>query len=715
MYINLDGGTLLNPLYLDVAPPLTAISINIKPDSYVQLKGHDLDTRSTTGNTAVTTVETGATLDFGWAPDGITPLVIKKNVTGGTNNFVTQQGSILKITSPDGISVTTAAGNVQYTTGTNKTFAPLATFWYTGKTNQVTGDGLSNTGNARQIIIDMADNNLSTTLTLPFSLTNATTISSTGGKLDIRKGQFLETTAAYVKGVTNENGSGTLYMSPGTLYRISSLSSADVQPNIPRMSGVSFPYKLDGGTIELSAAGDQTLRGNKAYRNLTFANSGVKTVSSAPTSITGTILIKDDAVLNVAANAMGGAGTNLAMIGNSKYITAGVLTKPDAQGTYTLGPGTTIEFTNSNNVTLQQIRLGLSSENPIMYNHIIISGNNVGNTSLASTPIMMQSGSSFRVTGTGVFRHYNINGFSGAVNTCITDLPTVYLDEGSSIDYNRPDGNNQNISNNVAYKNLLLSGAGNKIAPAGNLLIEGNFIKSGSADFIHNNGTAIFSGSALQNVSGSLPEILFNNLTINTVNGVSVNSNISIYKQLLLGSAAKLILNTGNITLRSDKNNTANVAKIPANTTITYNAGLFVVERYINSGLKINGQHSKSWQFLSAPAFGESILSTWQENKSAVSNYGTWITNNDIAGWSAQGFDGYSIAPSMKSYNSINNTWTGIPNTSINLENALGYMLFVRGDRTVTTTGQDAKPTTLRARGKLYAPQPGFSPSANFG
>ena len=134
-----------------------------------------------------------------------------------------------------------------------------------------------------------------------------------------------------------------------------------------------------------------------------------------------------------------------------------------------------------------------------------------------------------------------------------------------------------------------------------------------------------------------------------------------------------------------------------------------MVARFINTGLAVDGAHGKSWQFLSTPAFGETVRSTWQENKSALANYGTIITNNDLTNWSSQGFDAYSAGgPSMKTYEPVTNSWIGIPNTGINLENRNGYMLFVRGDRTVTGSGQNAKPTILRTIGKLHAPHDGF-------
>ncbi len=714
MHINFDGGTMTSPILLNVAPTAVAISMTIKTNGFVQLKGYDLDTKSTTGNTAIITVEKDATLDFGWAADGTTPLVIKKIVTGnGTNNFVTLAGSILRITSLDGISETSALGNVQYIGSANKTFHTSGIFWYIGKANQITGDGMGSSGTGRQVVIEMAQNNLSTTLTQSFSLTNNTSASSSGGKLDIRKGQFLETPTAFIDGVINENASGTLYMSPGTLYRINSLSTSGGQVNIPRMSGVTFPYKLDGGTIELSAAGNQTLRGNKAYRHLTFSNSGTKSVSSAPSSITGTILIKDNAVLNVGVNAMGGAGTNLTMEGNSKYINAGVLTKPDAQGAYTLGQTTSIEFSNSNNLTIQDIRLGLSAENPIAYNDIIVSGNNVGNTSIASTPIKMQTGSTFTMLSGATFRHKNANGFSGTSNTCLTNVPSVSLAPGSTIEYNRDNGTNQNISIQQPYQNLILSGSGTKTAPADILPIQGHLSKTGTANFVHNNGTVLFNGNKMQTLSGTGSTMLFHNFTNDNSSAISIDNDVAVAKELRLKPGSTTVLNTGYIVLKSDKNNTANVAEIPINSTISYNTGRFVVERFINTGLPINGAHPKSWQFLSTPAFGETVRATWQENKIATANYGSIITNNDLTNWSSQGFDAYSAGgPSMKTYQPLTNSWLGIPNTGINLENPNGYMIFIRGDRTVTGAGQDAKPTTLQTIGKLYAPQAGYEPES---
>jgi len=103
---------------------------------------------------------------------------------------------------------------------------------------------------------------------------------------------------------------------------------------------------------------------------------------------------------------------------------------------------------------------------------------------------------------------------------------------------------------------------------------------------------------------------------------------------------------------------------------------------------------------LSTPAFGETIFNTWQEKGSkTISGYGTWIT--DKTG-TANGFDDFSVAPSMKYFDEMSNSFSGILGTDINLETKNAYMIFVRGDRKATLINSPATPTVLRTRGKIY-------------
>jgi hypothetical protein len=153
----------------------------------------------------------------------------------------------------------------------------------------------------------------------------------------------------------------------------------------------------------------------------------------------------------------------------------------------------------------------------------------------------------------------------------------------------------------------------------------------------------------------------------------------------------------GNIRLLSDAVRTASVAAVTGN--INYGAGRFIAERYIPA--------HKAWQLLAVPTTtGQTIRDAWQEGSSPGADvnpgYGTIITSN-IAG---HGFDILTPAgPSMKIYNSATNAWEGIPNTDTDpVANKKGYMLIVRGDRSVTTSNAAATPTVLRTTGKLFAP-----------
>ncbi|MCW3124842.1 MAG: hypothetical protein JWO03_500 [Bacteroidetes bacterium] len=370
--LNFNGTT---TQYLDAASTVTAWPMNINSGAYVALQNHDLIANSNTSLTSIITVKTGGTLDFGFAADGITANVINKVTTGanGTNQFATQQGSTLKITSPDGLyQSSNGLGNVQFTTG-NKSFNQLATFWYTGRANQVTGDAITNTANGKQIIIEMASNNLSIALTQSTALSNSTTINATGGKLDIRKGQVLETTSAYITGST-----GTLIMAGGTLYRIPALSAGSTDV-IPRMDGATYSYTLTGGTIELSGAGAQTLRGNRTYYNVKFSGSNIygtdyKNLSSDAAIndsliITGTTTVVNcvDASLN--PTAFTGAG-GLIMDAGRLMIKTLNTTSPELTGgniPYNMTGGT-VELYGSGSGTHQVLRATDNSGTLSYYN-----------------------------------------------------------------------------------------------------------------------------------------------------------------------------------------------------------------------------------------------------------------------------------------------------------------------------------------------------------
>jgi hypothetical protein len=425
------------------------INFNICNGAYVQL-GANLDL----GNSAKVTDSLGATLDFGF--NGSTPLYVTTYSSGA--GFESRQGSTLKITDPDGILYDVASlysstiGNVRTITKTNRSYSPLATFWYIGKTNQYTGDGinssLSSTGNGRQVIVDLIDNNTSLTPDVSFALSNDNTLSATGGKLDVRKGQFIETNtarvtliAAYILGST-----GTLYMSPGTLYKIvqgyntlTTESGSSGGTYIPRMLGSTFAYTLTGGTIELAGTGAshvfQTLRGGRTYKNIKF--SGANSTYSYPTLtdyknlssntiIDSALIITNDAIVDCIDNSggpvyfrgpggltMSGSGSRMRMksLNETLPLLAGFTTPYSLTGGTVEWYGTSssqthsLRGTDSNSVNINYFNVDVNSTGANVgaggANVVAGAGFGVAGTMNVNSPACFQLGSGFTITDAG--------------------------------------------------------------------------------------------------------------------------------------------------------------------------------------------------------------------------------------------------------------------------------------------------------------------------
>ncbi|MBK8488382.1 MAG: autotransporter-associated beta strand repeat-containing protein [Bacteroidetes bacterium] len=339
------------------------------------------------------------------------------------------------------------------------------------------------------------------------------------------------------------SGSAALIMSGGTL-QIAKLST--ILPEIPSN------YTISGGTIELNGAGSQTLRGARAYRNLTFSNSGTKGVTSAPSSITGTLIIAGTVILDVSNASMGGTGTNLTMTETSKLITGNAGLKPSPEGAYSLGGGTTIEFS------------GIGDLNPrvasISYYNVIISGTNVNITG-TTDGLPFQSGGTFTVKDGAVFAFKNTNGFSGATNTAINNSPspTIVLEPNSTIGYR---GSTQSVTT-AAYQNLRIGAAGIKTL-AGNITVGGNLDLS-AGELAATTYTITVSGNILgtatqTNTSGkismtgasaTISGATLGNLELNNASGFSLSGSPTI-NNVLTFTNGKLTMGANSITLASN-------------------------------------------------------------------------------------------------------------------------------------------------------------------
>lgn len=233
-----------------------------------------------------------------------------------------------------------------------------------------------------------------------------------------------------------------------------------------------------------------------------------------------------------------------------------------------------------------------------------------------------------------------------------------------------------------------------------------NTLKIGNTVSINNGninaaaGTVEYYGSTAQAIAeytfenNSIKHLVISNA--DNVTGLSLTGALDVYGSVSFGAAGKKLTTGGFLNFKSTAAGTAWLGPLTVNNTITGDA---TVERYIPL-------HAKAWQFLAVPTSGQTINAAWQEGNTPLSyalnpGFGTLITNH-VAG---TGFDIIGgTGPSMKTYDASTNGWSGVANTTIPIYNRKGYMLFVRGDRTVSSVSGPTTSANLRTRGTLFTP-----------
>lgn len=754
---------------LNVFPAAVAVPITVKSLAVVQLSTNNLNLNSLTSVTADFTVEAGATFDFNWAADGTTPLLVNRvtAASAGTSRFVSITAATLKITSAGGLisdatTYGTTIGNVQNFANSNRVISSIETFWYTGKVSQSTGDAIGiglESSNAKVIICDLATNALQLNPLGIYGMSSTTTCSPTGGKLDIRKGQVIETETAFC-----EKSGGTLYMAAGTYYKVmkgsatAALAYNNLAPGgdgqIPRLSGATFAYSLVGGTIELggNTANNyfQILNGGNTYYNILYSGSNTfgtdhKGISSNVIinnnlSVTGTVVVDCKDASNGAVSFTGAAG--ITMSGGRMRFLNRTNPQPELTGVATAYAltGGVMEFYANVPGSLETIKGTDGNSNPIEYNQIEVTGSAIGN---GNANITLRSTGSFTVKPTGVFeindnaivgptgiqtvtvetggifKTGDVHGFAGGAGVTATsvrnDIENVILQTGSTVEYSKATGVGQQITNigvtspapaTAHYYNLSLTGTGVKTAPASNLVIFGDLYRAGTHTFDANGNRVLFSNAVAQKyyaAPGTIPHDFYNLTNNNSAaTGLTVDASFGVQNEFNLISTSKLFLNTGDIIMRSAASRTSYLVDLgttAASTNITYGTGRFIVERYLPL--------IKSWRFLATPidiASSPSITDSWREGTGGVQStltstgYGTQITGPGAIG--AAGVDANTQRGSMKSYDMPNDNYIEVANTAIPIANTQGYYVFVRGDRAVAVGGVTST-TNLRIKGKI--------------
>lgn len=278
-----------------------------------------------------------------------------------------------------------------------------------------------------------------------------------------------------------------------------------------------------------------------------------------------------------------------------------------------------------------------------------------------------------------------------------------------------------------AHNLNLLSGShltinGGKLQIAGEITNNGGILDARHGEVEYNGSTAqtiqpgIFNDNAINDFKIS---------NSNTATGVNLAAPIDVYRSLTFSASGRKLNTNGNLTLKSTYDETAWVGGLSSSHSIN---GDVTVERYINSGTtETPTAHGKSWQLLAVPTTGQSIRDSWMEGatKSNISShdpggdgnpnpgYGT-MTTSDVSGaanFLTPGFDAYTPSgPSIKAWNPNTGKYEGPSSTVDPVYDQRGWMVFVRGDRSVYAYNQAAVPTTLRTKGALFTAETGKKP-----
>ena len=649
---------------------------------------------------------------------------IKVDIVGGTPgyNLVINNGSF-----DTSISIPASGRNIYVT--------PTATTTYTLiSVTDSKGCAASGMGDTTKIIIDQSPT-LATIATSSLALSNICVGDSGAFKVKITSGAS-PYTLVYTNGlnnfnVTNYNSLSNIFVRPNssTTYSLVSVTSAYGCPialaDIQGSATISVSSMTQAGTI--TGGGNSVCTGtNSTTLNLNNALGTIQWQSSNDS-------------LNF---------SNISGAVNPSYLVSNLSTKKYYRANVKSGYCPTLTATPTViNVNLASIAGSISQTQPVCKgsNVSILLSNSLGSIQWQSSTdninfndLAGETNASLTINNildTTYFRTKVKNGVCSVATAQsvkqIVKMPGIWT---SSEDNNWNNVNNwsctilpdtsidvtipANTSNGDPYIGLSTGYVKSiKIEAGANLnIVEGQLLKiagviNGLGEIDSRDGDIEFVGNKLLNIT---PKSFLNKtlktLKVSTTQGINIdaiNDTLKITGSVKFGTSNTTLYTNGKLTLLSSASGTANIEDM---TSDGINTGVFTgnriigdvtVERYI-------GTHPKTWQLLSAPAIGHSINETWQERNTVLGNnskgYGTIITSN-LPNATSLGFDAYTPnGTSLKVYNSQTGVWDGVGSTTQKIDNAKGYMIYVRGDRSVSQFNQPSTTTTLRTFGKLYTP-----------
>jgi len=535
---------------------------------------------------------------------------------------------------------------------------------------------------------------------------NTTWVSGSAAVFNVINSTITGATTSFSSITANENVTVT---ASGTLGTSGTLASITVA------SGKTFDF----GTQAIS-----TTAGTGFIKN----GAGILAITGG--SYTGGFTLNNGTVIVRGVNAMGAGG--------SLTINGGIIAannNRDLSGKYTGGITVGGDFTFGATTGLASSAANLTFSNNIALGSSVTRTITIGGTGIYTLGGVISgssSGLTINNTAAGIILLTGANTYSG---TTTVSGGTFQLNRtgGTTIPITNDvivNGGTLRISSNQTINNLTLSSGTLTVDAGVTLTINGTFNYSGGT--ITNSGTYAYgaSGALLYGTGGTYsagiewPSISSPlNVTIqNSATNVTLPGARSVAGNLIISSGATLTTGANDLTLgasasaelhataelnisggttnfnnrsvilRSTASGTARIGQIVGTLNGASNV---TVERFIPTA-------KRAWRLVSSPVSGTTINAAWQEGVSNNSNpnpgYGTHITGTGT------GFDASSTnGSSLKTWNQVNQSWDNVTSTSVEITNHKGYIIFIRGDRSLNITGTQpaATTTTLRATGTL--------------
>lgn len=460
-----------------------------------------------------------------------------------------------------------------------------------------------------------------------------------------------------------------------------------------------FTVASGGTSIGTSASGvDFTINPTATadyYAGTLISAAGCRSASRIPVAVTVSALSVGG---NLSGNANICTGVNSTILTLSDYV--GVITQWESSADNFATVSTII----NNTATLTATNVPLTT----FYRAVV---KNAFCATATSNKVVLS------VSNTGKWLGINTN-WNSTLNWCNGIVPTsaqnVIIENGLN--------NYPVINGSVSVNSLtVLAGAVVSLTATGVLKLAGNInsqngieATSGMVELIGANPQTISAANFVDNT--------INNLTISNVTAGASASNpsvavlvsggmLKVSGAVLFGNVNDALLQTNdNLTLLSSSANTARVADVTNNNVNSNNsiAGKVVIERYISA--------RRAWRFITAPitaASNVTISESWQEGAVVTNPAANTYATNPAPGYGTHISFGYPIAnagydlninghTSIKYYTSTG--LNGIPAaTNIgNITDQPGYLLFIRGNRSIQLSLGTAAPfttTVLRVKG----------------